>query len=115
MTLYTQLEKPVTLEQYGRCSDTMRMLGNSYPKTCLECGLGPCKIRLTPSTQLYNSQKYSTSNNDFLLPKLPHHPEHSHVWSESESKSIDAYGKKCFDAGVAHIKATINNLKGRNE
>ena len=33
----------VSVFQYARCSNTLRTLGRSYPRTCAECGLGPCK------------------------------------------------------------------------
>ena len=36
---------PTAVAQYGRCSDTLRNLGKAYPRTCAECGLGPCKTK----------------------------------------------------------------------
>lgn len=42
--------QPISIEQQGRCSETLRALGKHYPRICAECGLGPCKTRLTPLT-----------------------------------------------------------------
>jgi len=37
--------QPLTVAQYGRCSNMLRNLGKSYPRTCAECGLGPCTTK----------------------------------------------------------------------
>jgi len=38
-----------TIEQYSNCTYTLRNLGKAYPRTCAECGLGPCKTRPAPA------------------------------------------------------------------
>lgn len=41
----TAQAEPVTIAQYSRCTNTLRTLGRPYPRTCQECGLGPCKTK----------------------------------------------------------------------
>ena len=36
---------------YSRCSNTLRLLGKPYPRTCQECGLGPCKDPIKGATE----------------------------------------------------------------
>lgn len=43
-----QMTKPKT---YSRCSNTLRLLGKPYPRTCQECGLGPCKDPIKGATE----------------------------------------------------------------
>lgn len=33
----------ITVEQVTRCNHCLREAGKPYPRTCQECGLGPCK------------------------------------------------------------------------
>lgn len=34
--------RPPALEPYPRCTHLLREAGKPYPRTCQECGLGPC-------------------------------------------------------------------------
>lgn len=34
--------RPPALEPYPRCTRLLREAGKPYPRTCQECGLGPC-------------------------------------------------------------------------
>lgn len=49
----TVKDEPPTIEQYSRCSRTLISLGKPKPRTCAECGIGPCKTNppaATPAT-----------------------------------------------------------------
>lgn len=37
------------------CQQALRLAGKAYPRTCAECGLGPCKF--------YRAEKPATPNN----------------------------------------------------
>lgn len=42
---------------HSRCSDELREQGKPYPRTCMECGLGPCKRKVIAKSaeQTYGS------------------------------------------------------------
>lgn len=39
------------VETYSQCSETLRLQGLAYPRTCKLCGLGPCKMRIKETQQ----------------------------------------------------------------
>lgn len=49
------------------------------------------------------------------LGPLPHHPEHSWVWTEIEKRTIDAERRRCHALGVAEGAARIERLEAEAE
>jgi hypothetical protein len=39
-------------QKYPRCTNTLRAAGEYYPRSCEECGLGPCKSSLAQMVKL---------------------------------------------------------------
>ena len=39
---FDEFEPDTEREQYSTCSETLRLEGRAYPRTCKKCGLGPC-------------------------------------------------------------------------
>lgn len=37
--------------EHPNCTHTLRAAGKSYPRTCAECGIGPCKVQHAPLAQ----------------------------------------------------------------
>lgn len=66
--------QPLTAAQYGCCSNILRNLGKSYPRTCAECGLGPCKTQPSQSVQPSHTMKFSERCrlSEHCLPDAPY-------------------------------------------
>ena len=37
------IPRPPYVHDFARCTKRMQALGVAYPRTCAECGLGPCR------------------------------------------------------------------------
>jgi hypothetical protein len=57
------------------CSEALRAAGKAYPRTCHECGLGPCKRhREAPSCNGSQQESQKLTGDAALEPNLPEEP-----------------------------------------